>query len=220
MELLQGIESRRTCRGFKPMPVPGEILEKILQAAARSPSYTNSQPWEVAVVTGRKRDELSRLLLERAKSGAPTQPDIKAPESWPPALEARSREHNARRFQALGIERADDVKRKAMRLRNYDFYGAPCAIFLYIERSLTTWSVFDSGLFAQTLILAAHSFGLATCLQGSTVWYPDILRNFLGIPENKMLVLGISLGYPDPTAPLNAYESSRAPLSEFVRWYA
>jgi len=76
------------------------------------------------------------------------------------------------------------------------------------------------GLFAQSLILAAHSFGLGSCLQASLASYPEAVREFLGIPRKKLLVLGISIGYPDLEAPINAYQSSRISLDDFVQVYA
>jgi len=219
MELLEGIETRRSFRGFKSTPIPGEIMNKILKAVSNSPSYTNTQPWEVAVVSGKKKDELSKIIFELARAKAPTNPDLPMPQGWPPELEARSREHGARRLKALGIEREDEQKREELRLMNFEFYGAPCVLFLFTERTLGSWSVFDMGLFAQNLILAAHSFGLGSCLQASVTNYADAIRQFLGIPETKQLVIGISIGYPDMEAKLNTYRSVKQSPDDFVRWY-
>ncbi|MFH1031803.1 MAG: nitroreductase, partial [Chloroflexota bacterium] len=188
-----------------------------LEAAGRSPSYTNTQPWEVAVVSGKKKDELSRILTELAESGAATNPDIPMPKVWPPELEKRGREHGARRFKALGIERENEQQRKEMRMLNYKFYGAPSVILLFMDSSLTPWSIFDAGLFAQTLCLAAHSFGLGTCLQAMLAVYPDAVRQLLGLPKTKRLMIGISIGYPDLDAKLNSYQSTRMGLDEFVK---
>ena len=219
MELLQGIETRRSIRGFKSTPVPRDTIERILTAASKSASYTNSQPWEVAVVTGEKKEELAKSLYEKAKSGVKPNSDLPTPESWPAGMDRRTKEHNANRLTALGIGRDDELRRRELRLLNFEFYGAPCVLFLFIERGLTSWSVFDMGLFAGNIILAAHSLGLGACLQGSIAGYPDIVRDSLGIPQNKVLLLGISLGYPDLDAPINAYHSRKMGLDEFVRWY-
>ncbi len=219
MDLLAGIETRRSIRAFKSTAIPREILEQVLKAASRSPSYTNTQPWEVAVVTGRKKEELSKMLLSLASAGAPSEPDLPMPGSWPEELARRSREHSAKRFKAIGVQRENEEQRRDMRLRNFNFYGAPCAIFLFIDRTLSSWSIFDMGIFAQSLILAAHSFGLGSCLQGMLAIYPDTVREFLGIPESKLLLIGISLGYPDAEASINSYRSERAGTAEFVRWY-
>ncbi len=219
MELLEGIESRRSFRAFKSTPIPKEIMERILKTASKSPSYTNTQPWEVAAVSGQKKEELRKILYELAKSGAAPNPDIPLPKNWPTELERRAREHGMKRFKALGIERANEQQRKELRLLNFEFYGAPCALFLFMDSTLNSWSIFDMGLFAQSIILAAYSFGIGSCLQAMLVIYPDAVRQFLEIPKTKQLILGISMGYPDLEAKINTYQSERASPDEFVRWH-
>lgn len=219
MELLQRIETRRSSRAFKPTPVPKEIIEKILKIASKSPSFQNTQPWEVAVVSGKKKEELSKILYSLADSGATSSADVPLPLNWPPELEKRIREHTAKRFKAIGVEREDDQQRKAMRLRNFEFYGAPCALFLFMDRTLTPWSIFDMGLFAQSILLTAHSFGLGSCVQAMLAIYPDAVREFLDIPESKQIIIGISLGYPDLGARINSYQSERVSPDNFAKWY-
>ena len=97
MELIEGIETRRSIRAFKDTPIQEETLNKILAAASHSPSYTNTQPWEVAVVSGKKKDELSKVIFNLAKANAPTNPDLPIPKDWPEEHKARSGEHGARR---------------------------------------------------------------------------------------------------------------------------
>ena len=219
MELLEGIETRRSARAFKPTPVTRETIEKILKAAGQSPSFSDSQPWEVAVVTGKKKEELGRTLRELGKSDVTPNPDLPLPTTWPPRNDKIIKAHGAKRFETLGIDREDKQKRKELILTNLEFYGAPCGLFLFMDKSLTSWSIFDMGLFAQSIMLAAHSFGLGCCPQAVLVFYPDAVRRALGISETKQLVLGISMGYPDPDAVLNVYKSARVGLDEFVQWY-
>lgn len=218
MELIEGIETRRSIRAFKPEPIPNDLIERILTVAGKTPSYSNTQPWEVVVATGDKKDELRRILCGLVKSDAPPNPDLPTPQSWPPEIEKRSREHNARRFKAVGIERENTEQRLEMRLRNFEFYGAPCVLFLFIDNTLTSWSIFDMGLFAQNIILAAHSLGISSCLQAVVTNYPDAIRECLNVPKTKKLVIGISLGYPDLEAKLNAYFSTRIEMGDFVQW--
>ncbi len=219
MELIQGIETRRSIRGFKSTPIPEETLRLVLRLANCSPSYTNTQPWEVAVVTGAKRDQLSRILYTLACSGVASSSEMPTPLQWPTELADRSSEHSARRFRVLQIERDDAKGRNELRLMNYEFFGAPCVLLLFMDSTLSQWSTFDMGLFTQTLALAAHGLGLGTCLQASLTHYPDAVREFLDLPQSNKLVLGISLGYPDPAAKLNSYRSSRKSLDDFVKWY-
>jgi len=219
VEILEGIKTRRSIRGFNPNPITREVMEKILQAASNSPSYTNTQPWEVVVVSGKKKDVLGRKLLELATVNAPTSSDLPMPKTWPSALEERSQEHGARRLSTLGVARQDQDGRERLRLMNFEFYGAPCAVFLFIDGSLGEWSIFDMGLFTQNLILAAHSLGVESCLQASVTNYALEIKRFFGIAESKKLVICISLGYPDEKAKLNTYRSLKQKPSEFTKWY-
>jgi nitroreductase len=218
MDILEGIKTRKSIRAFKPKPIAKGLLKKMLQAASNSPSYTNTQPWEVVVVRGERKDELSRKLLEPAKVKAPTRPDLPMPKSLPSALEERSRKHGARRLSTLGVARDDEEGREKLRLMNFEFYGAPCAVFLFIDGSLGEWSIFDTGLFAQNLTLAAHSLGVESCLQASVTNYAPEIKRILGVEESKKLVIGISLGYPDEKAKLNTYRSLKQKTDEFAKW--
>jgi nitroreductase len=219
MELIEGLETRRSVRGFKSTPVSKELLTRILNAANRSPSYTNSQPWEVAVVTGAKRDELSKVLYDLAASGAPSNPDEPSPKSWPQNIAERTKVHGAKRFAALGVGRDDHARRDELRLANFKFFDAPCAMLIFMDKSLGPWSTLDMGIFIQSLTLAAHGLGLGTCLQASLSYYPDAVRKTLNIPDDKKLICGLSLGYPDLDAPLNIYRSARKELEDFSTWY-
>ena len=219
MELLEGIETRKSIRAFESTPIPAETIRKILKAASLSPTYKNTQPWEVVVLTGKKKEELSEILLDLAKSRATPNPDITHPQSLPPDLDKRSREHGMRRLVALGIEREDKESRLAFDLTNYDFYGAPCGLLLFMNGTSSGWSIFDMGIFAQSIILAAHSFGIGGCIQAMVTNYPDAVREFLGLPGTKQLVGGIALGYPDPKAGINAYKALKVGIDEFVHWY-
>lgn len=218
MELLEGIKTRQSIRGFKPDPIPRDVMEKILQAVSNTSSYTNTQPWEVVVVSGKKKDELSKVIFELAKAKAPTNPDLPMPKSWPAEPDARAHEHGARRLDTLGIERGDEEGRERLRLMNFKFYGAPCVAFLFIDGSLGEWSIFDMGLFAQNFILAAHSLGVESVLQASVTNYAPEIKKFLGIPDSKKLIICIPLGYIDEEAKLNAYRSLKQKPEEFTKW--
>jgi len=218
MEILEGIKTRQSIRAFKPNPINRDMMKKILEAVSNSPSYSNTQPWEVVVVSGKKTNELSRKLLELVKAKAPTSPDLPRPKGWPKVLEERSREHGARRLSTLGVARDDEEGREKLSLMNFEFYGAPCAVFLFMDGLLEEWSIFDMGLFTQNLILAAHSFGVGSCLQASVTNYAPEIKEILGIAESKKLVICISMGYKDEKAKLNAYRSIKQKPDEFTRW--
>lgn len=216
MDAIKCIETRSSVRRFKPDSVPQRLLEQVLEAARWAPSYKNTQPWEVVVVSGEKKDGLSRLLTGLLEEDAPSQPDIPHPTSWPEAIERRMNEHLLKRLSAMGVDLNDPAMRKRSKLANFRFYGAPHAMFLYQDAGLTPWSIFDLGLFAQSLMLAAHALGLGTVPQAFLTDYAPQVKEYLGIPANKRLVLGISIGYPDIRE--NDFRSTRMPVSEFTTW--
>jgi len=218
METLEAIETRRSTRSFRPDPIPSDVMKKLLQAVSASPSYTNTQPWEVVVVSGQKRNELAEKLLNLATAKAPTCADLPIPKGWPAGMDERSREHGARRLSTLGLARDDAEGREKLRLMNFEFYGAPCAVFLFMDGSLGEWSIFDMGLFTENLILAAHSLGVESCLQASVTNYAREIKKFLGVAESKKLVICISLGYPNEKAVLNTYRGIKQKPEAFTQW--
>ncbi|HLC15639.1 MAG TPA: nitroreductase [Thermodesulfovibrionia bacterium] len=219
MDAIECINTRMSVRGFRQEPIPHDLLVKVLEAALRSPSYKNSQPWEVAVVSGAKRDALARVLVDMAAQNVADAPDIPHPDSWPATNDARIKQHANLRCHAIGLDLSDPEQRTQAKLDNFRFFGAPTVIFLYQDSSLSDWSVFDMGLFCQTLMLAANAYGFGTVPQAFLTNYPQIVKNFLNIPDSKRLVLGISIGYPDLQHKANSFKSQRADFSEVVTFY-
>lgn len=218
MDAIECIKTRMSIRRFKNEPVPKDILKEIINAAKWSPSYKNTQPWEVIILAGAKKEALSKVLTDLFEKGNKACPDIPEPLSWPPAQDARIADLYKSRAEALGINLADpEVLRKA-KIANFNFYGAPHAIYLYQDSSLSPWSLFDLGLFAQSLMLAANAYGLGTVPQAFAVDYAKDIKQFLNIPETKRLVLGISIGYPDMESPANKFRTDRVPAEEIVKW--
>ena len=219
MDLYKCLESRKSFRSFIPKAVDKGTLEKIIEAANRSPSYMNTQPWEVFVVAGEKKGVLASRLFAEAASGAAPRPDLAFPKEWPDHLDRRSKEHRLRRFKALGINPNDEEKMRQAFLKNFEFYEAPCVLFIGMEKSLTPWSIFDLGLFTSSLLMAAWAEGVGCCTQALSMAYPDLIREELGISDSTSLILAICMGYPDLNAKINEYHSTRKDLTEFVNWY-
>ncbi len=218
MDANECIQTRMSIRAFKDETVPEELLREVIATACWSPSYKNSQPWEVMVVSGAKKEQLSALLLDLLESGAEPTPDLAAPESWPEAEQARINHLFARRKEATGIDLAAPEMMVKAKKANFRFYGAPHAIFLFQDSSLSQWSLFDLGLFAQSLMLAAHAGGLGTVPQAFLTDYAREVKKFLDIPESKRLVLGMSVGYPDMDSPANGLRTDRSPVDEIARF--
>ncbi|MGZ8884222.1 MAG: nitroreductase [Halobacteriota archaeon] len=162
-------------------------------------------------------DRLRRAFEERFRKGVLGSPDLPAPQQWPPALQKRMDELKAARFASLGIEPEDAAARQAMSERTHQFFGAPTVVYLCIDRTLTAWSIFDMGLLAQSIMLAAQQYGVDSAAAALLISYPDLIRAELEIPEDVGILMGVALGYRDRQHPLNQYRSPRRPLQEVVR---
>lgn len=217
MDTLECIRTRMSIRRFRPEPVSRDLLISIIETAMRSPSYKNSQPWEVAIVSGKKKEALTEILLNLLEKGEKPCPDLPEPLNWPDHIEKRIKNHLTKRAEFLGIDITSLEAQKKAKRANFKFYGAPHAIFLYQDASLTEWSILDMGMFAQTLMLAAHAHGIGTVPQAFLTDYAQEIKKFLGIPESKRLILGISIGYPDMSDRANSYRSDRVKVDEIVK---
>ena len=218
MDTIECITSRQSIRRFKPDLVPREVLREVIDIAKWSPSYKNSQPWEAAIISGAKREALSKMLLELLENGTKPSPDVPAPQSWPPLEATRIEDHFKHRRASIGVDLGDPDHIKKIKRENFQFYGAPHVIYLYQDASLSPWSLFDLGLFAQSLMLAAHAKGLGTVAQAFATEYAREIKKFLAIPESKRLILGMPIGYPDTESQEYTFRSHRAETDALVHW--
>lgn len=218
MEAIECIRTRKSIRKFKPDPVPRDILTEIVNTAQWSPSYKNSQPWEVVIVSGKKKEALSDILVRLLEEGRSPHPDIPEAVSWPMEIEERINALMKERGALFGLDLNSPEVKKKSKAANFRFYGAPHGIFIFQDSVLNEWSIFDAGLFAQSLMLAAHARGIGTVPQGFLLDYSSEIKQFLGIPESKRLVLGISIGYPDAGNIINTFKTTRVGTEKILRW--
>lgn len=218
MDAIECIKARMSIRKFKPDPLPKELLLDIIRTAQWSPSYKNSQPWEIAIVSGDKKEALAKKLIELIEKGVELRPDMPVPLSWPETIESRINETSKKRSEKMGFDPvAPDYLKKA-KIANSRFYGAPHGIFFYQDASLTPWSILDMGFFAQSLMLAANAHGIGTVPQAFLTDYSDEIKRFLELPESKRVVLGMSIGYPDLDAKIVSYRTERVDAAGILRW--
>ena len=224
MEIVETINSRKSIRAFKPDPVPREILSEIMGIALRAPSWANTQPWEFAVVSGRKLEEIKQAYVEMVEE-SPNR-DIPGPREFPEPYDIRRRVLGRRVLELKGISREDKEKRRWWQLQGLRLFEAPCVIYICIESSfylqgndLNIWPIFDCGLVAENIMLLATKYGLGTIPQIQAVNFPIVLRKVLGIPDSKLIALGIAIGYPDWDDPVNELRSERETLGNISTWH-
>ena len=216
------ITSRRSIRAFLPKPVPREDIEALLQVAARAPSGTNTQPWKVYVLTGATRDRLSAEVLK-----AHDNPELNRehseeyayyPRQWVSPYIDRRRKVGWDLYALLGLTRDNKAGMHAQHGRNYLFFDAPVGLIFTIDRVMEKGSWLDYGMFLQNIMVAARGRGLDTCPQAAFTQYHRIIREVLQLPENEMVVCGMSLGYADPDKIENTLVTEREPVANFVRF--
>jgi nitroreductase len=217
VNVIDALDARTSIRAFKHDPVNRETIVKIMRAATRSPSWANTQPWEVFVAAGEVLERLRQGFQERFREGMPRNLDLPAPQKWPDILQKRMPVRMADRDRTPGVAAPGEDPRKAIMERNYRFFDAPVVVYLCMDRALTPWSVFDIGLLSQSIMLAAQEYGVDSIPAVMLVSYPDLIRAELDIPPDLLVLFGIALGYRDAQEPLNQLRRPRRPLDEVVR---
>jgi len=216
MEIYEAVTSRRAVRGFLDIPVSPEVVERVLSAAACAPSGSNLQPWRIYVVTGAPLTQLKKLATERVANREPW--DEREFVMYPADLKSPYADRRAafglERYSALGIVREDWEARQRAAIANWDCFGAPAALFCYIDRGLgmPQWS--DLGMYLQTVMLLLRAEGLHSCPQMAWSQVRETVAEILSPPDELMLFCGMSIGYEDPA--VKYIRTGRAPLAETV----
>jgi nitroreductase len=212
----EAVRSRRAVRGFTDRQVPREVLERVLSAAAWSPSGSNLQPWHVYVLTGGPLAELKKRAGERVAAGDAW--DEREYEMYPAALKSPYRERRSafgkERYSALGVSREDWESRQRAAAANWDCFGAPAALFCYIDRDMGLPQWADAGMYLQTVMLLLRAEGLHSCPQMAWSTYRRTVAEVLSPPEELILFCGVSIGFEDVAT--SHARTGRAPLDETV----
>ncbi len=216
------IRQRRSIRRYQDRPVAGTTVTEILTEARWAPSAGNTQSTAVFVVADAALERTKAALLDAAENDSPPAPDIEPAAQWPEPYKSRmaSLFETRTAFVAAEGEKHGDVSADATpspRVVMAGLFGAPVLLLLAIDKNISpAYGCFDAGLLAQTIALSAHARGLGTCIMTSTVRAADVLHRVLPETEGKALVAAITLGYPDPDAPINRFPRERVTPDEFV----
>ena len=220
MDITEAIKGRISTRAFLDQEVSRDVIEAILRTARWAPSGGNTQPWEVAVVTGDRKREIGDRMVEALRSGDKGHADYQYyAHKFPEPYRTRRCVCGMALYESLGIERSDKEARAGHWEKNYSGLDAPVEFFFFVDEALELGSWVDTGMFIQSVMLAARAHGLETCPQAALAEYPDIVQEVLVLPSEKKLICGVAMGYPDREAPVNNYRTERAPVDEFTRWY-
>ena len=216
MNVAEAVATRRSVRDFLPTPVPGDVIRRVLTHALRAPSGGNLQPWHLHLVGGERLDALKAIMRERvveAPVGEGSEYDIYPKELVAPYRDRRFAVGEAM-YARLGIPREDKDARRRWFARNYQFFGAPLALFCSVDRRMgpPQWS--DLGMFLQSVMLLLRAEGLDSCAQECWAIYPQTIGQFIDLPAERMLFTGMSIGYAQRDGAIDTLVTERAPLDE------
>jgi nitroreductase len=222
MDVFEAVDSRISCRWFLDKPVGPDLVRKLVANAARAASGGNLQPWQVYALTGTPLAELKRQVAASIKDRDPRQQPAEYP-IYPKTMcepyQSRREHHGVQLYGALKIDRNDAAARLVQYKRNYEFFNAPVALFIAIDRRLGPGQWADLGGYIHTLMYLARGYGLDTCAQESWARLHRMVGSFVKMPPEQMLFCAVSIGYGDGNHPANAFRSPRAAAEEFCRFF-
>ncbi|MCL2121764.1 MAG: nitroreductase [Clostridiales bacterium] len=212
MTVRESLYSRHSTRAFLSTPVERAKLDAVLEAAARTPSWANTQPWDVFVATGATLERIRQAYADKYAQKTEASPETPRPAQWP---------ESSKKNQAVlhaDMERDCGEARSQFGALNQAFFNAPAVIYIAMDKMLSEWSLYDIGAYTQSIMLMADELGLATIPAITLMLFPDVLRRELKIPDHLKLTIGIAIGYVDKGNGINNLVSSRKPLDETVRY--
>jgi len=220
MLVSEALKRRKSTRAYLPKPVERDKIERILEAASHAPSGVNSQPWQVAVVTGDTKLRLQQKIETAFRNGEAKHMQYHYyPQQWQEPYKERRKACGLQMYSTLGITREDKQRQTDQWAANYRAFDAPVMLLFFMDPAMEQGSFIDYGAFLQSVMLAAVEEGLATCPQASLGEYPEIVLQALGYPADRIVVCGMALGYEDTTALVNSYRTPREPVSGFTRFF-
>lgn len=222
------LRTRRSVRDFLGKEVPAALIDEILDDARWAPSWSNTQPYKIAIAQGDLKDRLKRELLARydasinshdtdpfGKMGEMSDSDFNTQIDYPTELLSRRRATGFGLYTSLGIARGDTETRNRQLSRNFEFFGAPVVLFVFVHDALGVFSVFDAGIFLNSVMMSAHARGLGTCAQGSLATWASPIREAFDVTPDYKLICGLSLGWQSEHT-VNAYNPDRLEAEQLL----
>ncbi|MEO0329844.1 MAG: nitroreductase [Pseudomonadota bacterium] len=221
MKVSEALESRISVRAFSPKKVPVETITSVLKRASRSPSGGNLQPWRMVVLSGEKLEAFTTLMEKKLANKGHSESEASEYAVYPPKLKEPYRsvrfEVGEQMYSLLGISRDERPKRLDWFANNFQFFGAPAAVFCFVDRIMgpPQWS--DLGMYLQSVMLLFQEEGIDTCAQECWAAYPKTVHKFCSMPEDLMLFCGMAIGYRDETHPVNKLRTDRMDTNDWLK---
>ncbi len=222
MDVFEAVDSRIACRAVFDKPVDLNIVKELIVKAQRAASGGNLQSWNVYALAGKPLAEFKAIVQKRIAYEDPRHARSEYPIYPEPmfgAYKERREEHGVQLYGSLGIDRDDAAGRLGQYKKNFEFFGAPVALFITVDRRLGPGQWADLGGYIHALAFLARGYGLDTCPQEAWARLYDTVGDFLKLPPDQMLFCGVAIGYGDRKHKANDFRSPRAELHEFCRFH-
>lgn len=216
--LNQIFTKRHSCRAFRPDPVPEDTITQIVDTARHTPSWCNSQPWQLTITRGAGTDSFRAALQNAIETGAPVQPDLDWPKGYSGIYAERRRTCGFQLYDAVGVEKSNRAGRQAQMLRNYALFDAPHVAIVSSPAELGAYGALDCGGFVTAFCLTATALGVATIPQAAIAAYGSLVRSHMNLPDDRLVLCAISFGYADADAPVNQFRTERADPETIIDW--
>ena len=220
MDVKTALETRKSVRAFLDKAVPTELINTVLEQAKNAPSGVNTQPWKVAVITGKTKQTLQEKMEQTFRSGTKGEMDYQYyPLDWQGVYKDRRKACGLLMYSTLEIAREDRERQMDQWAANYRAFDAPVMLLFFMDKVMETGSYLDYGMFLQSVMLSATEHGLGTCPQAALAEYPQIAREVLGYDDDQVLLCGMAMGYEDTEHLINSYRTDREALDNLVRYF-
>ncbi len=214
------VNGRRSIRGYKPDPVPQDLIREVLELAMRAPSSYNTQPWNFFVISGEPLNRIRVGNTERTLAGVTPSREVRFHGEYEGIHRQRQIDVAKQLFGAMGIERHDKEGRQDWVLRGFRQFDAPVSIVVTYDRDLLGGDIgpFDCGGITNAIVNAAWSRGLGCVINSQGIMQSPVVREHAGIPDDQVIMICIAMGFPDETFPANAVVSRRKSVDEAARF--
>jgi len=219
--VLEALKNRSSIRAYSDKKIPKETLEKILDAAAMTPSGANMQPWITYAISNKETlDNVGNAIIAKMDEGVENDQFIQYyPVKWTNPYKKRRIVTGAGLYKLMEVDRKDNETRIQMWKDNFRWFGASTVLFVFTDKANIDGSqgaLIDCGAYMQSIMLAAQEFGIDSCPQGSTTEFGKVVARTLETPDNLALLYSVVLGYADKDAKINTYQPARVSLEESV----
>ncbi|MFC9554470.1 nitroreductase [Rhodococcus sp. NPDC056960] len=215
--LAQLLDARISCRAYLPTQVPRDVIERILALSQQTPSWCNTQPWQVAITEAEGTERFRTGLAQYVRTH-PQESDFDFPREYTGEHKLRRRECAMQLYSSVGIATGDRAASAEQTMKNFDLFGAPHVAIVTTHEALGTYGAVDCGLYVDTFLLAAQSLGVATIPQAALAGSSRFIHEFFGLAEDRRVVCAISFGYPDAENPVNGFRTRRESVADVAQW--